>query len=200
MAFTSPVAGFDQVFVMLASGGDPLQLTNDSVDKRVEALSPDGTQIYYSNDFTGEESFSVPTLGGASSLVASGIALAIAPDGNSVYFIKSRRGENAVFRKPKVGLAEEMIFRSPEGSYPAHILPFPDGKDLLVTTGNDQVLGSTTVTFYRVNLATHASQKIGDLSGSPTGLVWNDPGKTFLCSRTVNDVTNLGNTAWPTAS
>jgi serine/threonine protein kinase len=190
VAFTSPVAGFDQVFVMLASGGDPLQLTNDSVSKYVEALSPDGTQIYYSNDFTGEESFSLPTLGGASTVAAFGSGLAISPDGNVFYFIKSRH-ENAVFRKPKVGLAEELIFRSPEGSSPVHIMPFPDGKDLLIATGNDTVLGSTTVTLYRVNLATHASQKIGELSGSPTGLVWNDRGKTFLCSRTVNDVTNV---------
>ena len=190
VAFTSPVAGFDQVFVMLASGGDPLQLTNDSVDKFVEAFSPDGTQIYYSNDFTGEESFSVPTLGGASSLVASGFGLAVSPDGNSFYFIKSRR-DNAVFRKPKVGLSEEMIFKAAEGWSPVKILPFPDGKDLLISTGNDQVLGSTTLTLYRVNLATHASQKIGELSGSPTSLVWNAPGKTFLCSRTVNDVTNI---------
>jgi serine/threonine protein kinase/sugar lactone lactonase YvrE len=190
VAFTSPVAGFDQVFVMLASGGDPLQLTNDSIDKLVEAFSPDGTQIYYSNDFSGEESFSVPTLGGASSLVASGFGLAISPDGNSFYFIKSRR-DNTVFRKPKVGLSEEMIFRSPEGSSPAEILPFPDGKDLLISTGNDQVLGSTTLSLYRVDLATHASHKIGELSGSPTSLVWNNPGKTFLCSRTVNDVTNI---------
>ena len=190
VAFTSPVAGFDQVFVMLASGGDPLQLTNDSVNKYVAAFSPDGTQIYYSNDFTGEESFSVPTLGGASSLVAAGFGLAISPDGNVFYFIKSR-GENAVFRKPKVGLGEELIFRSPAGSSPVHILPFPDGKELLVSTGNDQVLGSTTVTLYRVNLSTQASQKIGEVSGSPTGLVWNDPGKTFLCSRTVSDVTNI---------
>jgi len=189
VAFTSPVAGFDQVFIMLASGGDPLQLTNDSINKRVEALSPDGTQIYYSNDFTGEESFSVPTLGGASSLVASGFGLAISPDGNVFYFIKSR--QNAVFRKPRVGLAEELIFRSPEGSSPVHILPFPDGKDLLIITGNDTVQGSTTLQLYRVNLATHASQKIGELSGSPTGTVWNDPGRTFLCSRTVNDVTNI---------
>jgi Tol biopolymer transport system component len=190
VAFTSPIAGFDQVFVMLASGGDPLQLTNDSVDKLVEAFSPDGTQIYYSNDFTGEESFSVPTLGGASSLVASGFGLAISPDGNSLYFIKSRR-DNAVFRKPKVGLSEEMIFKAPEGSSPARILPFPDGKELLISTGNDQVLGSTTLMLYRVNLATHAFQKIGELSGSPTSLVWNDPGRTFLCSRTINDVTNI---------
>ncbi|MFY9732767.1 MAG: protein kinase [Candidatus Acidiferrales bacterium] len=190
VAFTSPVAGFDQVFVMLASGGDPLQLTNDSVDKLVESFSPDGTQIYYANDFTGQESFSVPTLGGASTLIASGFGLAISPDGNSFYFVKGRRN-NAVSRKPKTGLAEEMVFRSPEGSSPVGILPFPDGKDLLIVTGNDTVQGSTSLTLYRVNLSTHASQKIGELSGSPTGLVWNDPGRSLLCSRTVNDVTNI---------
>ncbi len=190
IAFTSPVAGFDQLFVMLASGGAPLQLTNDSINKFAETFSPDGTQIYFSNSFSGAESFSVPTLGGASSLVASGFGLAISPDGNSFYFIKSGR-DNAVFRKPKVGLSEEMIFKAAEGFTPVTILPFPDGNDLLITTGNDQVLGSTTLMLYRVNLSTRASQKIGELSGSPTSLVWNDPGKTFLCSRTVSDVTNL---------
>jgi len=190
LAFTSSVAGFDQVFVMLASGGEPLQLTNDSVDKFVDSFSLDGTQIYYSLDFTVEETRSVPTLGGASTPVAAGYSLAISPDGDSFYFIK-RRHENAVFRKAKTGLTEEMIFKPAQGLTPIQILPFPDGKDLLIVAGTDNVLGSPTLTLDRVNLATHASQKIGDLSGSPTGLVWNDPGKTFLCSRTVNDVTNI---------
>jgi serine/threonine protein kinase/Tol biopolymer transport system component len=189
VAFTSPVAGFNQVFVMLASGGEPLQLTSDSVGKFVDSFSPDGTQIYYSDDFTEGGSRSVPTLGGASTIMASGIDLTVSPDGDFFYFIKGR--ENAVFRKPKAGLAEEMIFHAAEGSTPIGILPFPEGKDLLVRTGNDTVMGSTSVGLYRVNVSTHASQKIGELSGSPTGLVWEDPGKTFLCSRTVNDVTNI---------
>ena len=38
VAFTSPVGDFDQIFVMLASGGDPLQLTNDPVNKLVAFL------------------------------------------------------------------------------------------------------------------------------------------------------------------
>jgi len=189
VAFTSPVAGFDQVFVMLASGGEPLQLTNDSVGKIVDSFSPDGTQIYYSDDFTEGQTRSVPTLGGAPTIVASGEALTVSPDGDFFYFIKGR--ENAVFRKPKAGLAEEMIFRAAEGLTPVGILPFSEGKDLLVLTGNDTVQGSTSVGLNRVSLTTHASQKIGELSGSPTGIVWNEPGKTFLCSRTVNDVTNI---------
>ncbi|MGC1451459.1 MAG: protein kinase [Candidatus Sulfotelmatobacter sp.] len=190
VAFTSPIAGFEQVFVMLSTGGDPLQLTNDSVDKYVDSFSPDGTQIYFSLDFSQEEIRSVPTLGGASTIAAAGFGLALSPDGNTLYYVKSRR-ENAVFRKPKTGLAEDMLFRAPEGSTPVEILPFPDGTDLLILTGNDTVQGSTSLTLYRLNVNTHASQKIGELAGSPTGLAWNDPGKTFLCSRTVNDVTNI---------
>jgi serine/threonine protein kinase len=190
LAFTSSVAGFDQVFVMLASGGEPLQLTNDSVDKLVDSFSPDGTQIYYSLDFTVGETRGVPTLGGASTPVAQGHSLAISPGGDSFYFIRGRQ-ENAVFRKPKTGLTEEMIFQPAQGLTPLQILPFPDGKDLLIVAGADDIQGSPNLALYSVTLSTPASHKIGDLPGSPTGLVWNDPGKTFLCSRTINDVTNI---------
>jgi serine/threonine protein kinase len=190
VAFTSPVEGFNQVFVMLASGGEPLQLTNDSVDKQVDGFSPEGTQIYYSNDFTGEESFSVPTLGGAPSIVAPGFRLAQSPDGEVFYYVKTRRS-NAVFRKPRTGASEELLFRSPDGVTPVGILPFPDGKEILVLAGNDDVQGSTSVALYRVHVDSHASQKIGDISGSPTGLVWSTAGETVLFSRTVNGVTNI---------
>ncbi|HXY07842.1 MAG TPA: protein kinase [Terriglobales bacterium] len=188
VAFTSPVADVDQVFVMLASGGEPLQLTNDSVNKTVDSFSPDGTQIYYSLTSVGREVRSVPTLGGPSTTVLTGSQLTPSPDGNSFYFINR---DDAVSRRSKVGLAEEMIFHPAEGVVPLAILPFPDGKNLLISTGNDNVLGSTSLTLYRVEVTTHAAEKIGELSGSPTGLVWGDVGKTVLCSRTVNDVTNL---------
>jgi serine/threonine protein kinase len=189
VAFASPIDGFDQVFVMLASGGDPLQLTRDTLDKSVDAFSPDGTQIYYSNGFSGEQIFSVPTLGGASTLAASGFGLAMSPDGNTFYYINSSLG--AVVRRAKTGLGEDVIFHAPEGSAPIKVLPFPDGKNVLVVTGTDTVMGSTSVTLYRADSISHASQKLGELSGSPTGLVWNDPGKTLLCSRTANGITNL---------
>jgi Tol biopolymer transport system component len=189
VAFSSTVGGIDQVFVMLASGGEPLQLTSDSDDKTVSSFSPDGTQIYYYLGFS-EETRSVPTLGGASTIVVSAESLMPSPDGSFLYFIRRFNG-NAVFRRPKAGLAEEMIFQAATGSSPIDILPFPDSQDLLITTGNDVVSGSTSLTLFRVNGKTHASEKIGELSGSPTGLVWEEPGHTFLCSRTVNDVTNI---------
>jgi len=189
VAFTSTVGDIDQVFLMLASGGEPLQLTNDSTNKVVSSFSPDGTQIYYDLGYS-EEARSVPTLGGASTIVVSAQGLKPSPDGSSLYFIRQFNG-NSVFRRPKAGLGEEMVFQAAAGSSPIDILPFPDGQDLLITTGNDVVSGSTSLTLLRVNGKTHVSQKIGELSGSPTSLAWEDPGKTFLCSRTINDVTNI---------
>jgi predicted Ser/Thr protein kinase len=190
VAFTSTVAELDQVFVMLASGGEPLQLTNDSTNKVVSSFSPDGTQIYYDVGFS-DETRSVPTLGGASTIVVSGQGLKPSPDGSFLYFIRQFHG-NAVFGRSKAGLAEEMIFQAAAGSSATDLLPFPDSQNLVVTTGNDVVSGSSSLTLFRVNGKTHASQKIGELTGSPTGLVWEEPGKTLLCSRTVNDVTNIG--------
>ncbi len=189
VAFTSTVAEIDQVFVMLASGGEPLQLTNDSTNKVVSSFSPDGTQIYYDVGFS-DETRSVPTLGGASTIVVSGQGLKPSLDGSFLYFIRQFNG-NAVFRRSKAGLAEEMIFQAAAGLSATDLLPIPDSQDLVVTTGNDVASGSTSLTLFRVNGETHASQKIGELTGSPTGLAWEEPGKTLLCSRTVNDVTNI---------
>jgi len=198
VAFTSPADGFDQVFIMLATGGEPLQLTTDPVTKIVNAFSPDGTQIYYTDVFPRTEIRSMPTLGGASTIVAAGNDVAISADGNFLYFVGVADNESGAFRrqagvhrKSKSGTGEDVIFRSPAGLTPLNILPFPDGKELLVLAGNDTVLGSTTLTLFRVNVDNHNSSKVGELSGSPTGLVWKEPGQTLLCSRTVNGVTNI---------
>jgi serine/threonine protein kinase len=198
VAFASPADGFDQIFIMLASGGEPLQLTNDPVSKIVNAFSADGTQIYFTDVFPRGEIHSVPTLGGASTVVSAGNSLAISADGNFLYFVGATANDTGSFgrqygvhRKAKSGTEEDVVFRSPAGLTPLNILPFPDGQELLVPSGDDTVLGSPVLTLFRVNVASHDSQKIGELSGSPTGLVWNDPGKTLLCSRTVNSVTNI---------
>jgi serine/threonine protein kinase len=46
VAFASPVGGVSQVFLMLTSGGEPLQLTNDEGDKSVDNFSSEGKEIY----------------------------------------------------------------------------------------------------------------------------------------------------------
>lgn len=42
-----------------------------------------------------------------------------------------------------------------------------------------------------MNVDSHNAVRLGEVSGSPTGMVWSQPGKSLLLSRTVNDVTNL---------
>ncbi len=71
VAFVSPVGGIAQVFLMLTSGGEPLQLTNDEGDKGVDTFSPDGKEIYYRRSLGRDEVWAVPTLGGAPRRVAS---------------------------------------------------------------------------------------------------------------------------------
>jgi hypothetical protein len=50
------VSGINQIFLMLTSGGEPLQLTNDESDKFVDDFSPDGKEFYYGSrdDVAGE--------------------------------------------------------------------------------------------------------------------------------------------------
>ena len=66
VAFDSPVSGIAQVFLMLTSGGEPLQVTNDEGDKEVDTFSSDGKEIYYARSFGRDEVWAVPTLGGGS--------------------------------------------------------------------------------------------------------------------------------------
>jgi serine/threonine protein kinase len=195
VAFTSPAAGFNQVFIMLASGGDPLQLTNDSLEKFLQGFSPDGTQIYYDDE--NGRGWTVPTLGGTPRrLVTSGYSLVTSPDGDFFFFLKLPG--NAVFRKAISGLEEELIYSFSADLVPFKILPFPDGNDLLIAAAKaSEYLGPVTVEFYKVNVKTHRAEKLGELTwgitgtGGPTAMVWNTPGKTLLCSRTLSGVTNL---------
>jgi len=190
VVFTSPVAGFDQVFIMLASGGDPLQLTSDSTNKGVDGFLPDGTEIYYQTGIG--ETWAVPSLGGAPTRVVSGGNLITSPDGNSFFFVKA--GKSTIYRQPRSGVGEELIYDlGSEGMIPLVILAFPDGSNLLVTAAkSNDALGIPSIrVLYKVNVTTHKADKLGELSGRPTGIVWGEPGKTLFFSRTVNDVTNI---------
>jgi Tol biopolymer transport system component len=70
-AFVSPVGGISQVFLMLTSGGEPLQLTNDEGEKRVDNFSPDGKEVYYGRNIGRDEIWAVPALGGSPRWVVS---------------------------------------------------------------------------------------------------------------------------------
>src|SRR3984893_18600194 len=189
VAFSSPVAGVEQVFLMLASGGEALQLTNDETDKFVTNFSGDGTEIYYRRVFGRDETSAVPTLGGSSKRVVSGYAVSPSPDGNSIYYTK--QFSNTIYRADRTGMGEDMLFAlDPKGWGIARIIPFPDGKRLLVLRANPI---STTEAFqgYVVDLERKSASDLMEIQGPPQEVVWQEPGKSILFSRTLNGLTNI---------
>jgi Tol biopolymer transport system component len=185
VAFDSSVGGVVQVFLMLTSGGEPLQLTNDEGDKDVDSFSPDGKEIYY--DTSLNEVWAVPTLGGAPRRVLSAYYSVPSPDGAFIYYDKSNGSE--IFRAETSGLNEELIYSSKEPGvflYPLQV--FPGGNDLLAI---GRISNEPNRRFYKINVSTHEAVDLGEVSGYPSGAVWDEPGKTVVLDRQVNGLTNI---------
>ena len=187
VAFDSAASGTAQVFLMLTSGGEPLQLTQDEGDKIVYTFSPDGKEIYYGRSFGRDEVWAVPTLGGAPRRVVSGRFAVPSPDGAFIYYSKS--DSTGIFRSEKSGLNEELVYNSESSGlsfFPKLI--FPGGNDLLAM-GFPSDFGPI-FHFYRINVSNHKGVDLGELSGADDGM-WAEPGHSVLLTRTVNGLTNI---------
>jgi len=190
VAFVSPVGGVAQLFLILTSGGEPLQLTNDEGEKFVNAFSPDGTEIYYQRAVGHEEVWAVPTLGGSPRRVVSAGYVVPSPDGVSIYYTKA--GSSGIFRAGKSGVNEELVY-NPKGTDLMFIplVLYPGGNDLLA--GAFRGYFSSNIRFYRINVASGAAVDLGEVSGTADipDVEWDEPEKTVLFSRTVNGLTNI---------
>ena len=190
VAFSSPVGGVGQVFVMLTSGGDPLQLTKDEGDKFVNNFSPDGTEIYYARSTVGFEGWAVPTLGGNPRRAANGVSLTPSPDGAFIYYFKP--GKRGIFRTDKSGLGEEEVYSfDAKALPPRRILPFPNSNHLLVL--NAKIVSEAEDQFhvYDVDLGRKAADDLGELSANLSDATWGDAGNSLLISRILNGLNNL---------
>jgi serine/threonine protein kinase len=190
VAFTSYFQGYEQVFVMLTSGGDPLQLTSDEGSKYLDRFSADGTQIYYQRELgAGEEIWAMATLGGTPTRLLQGFDLHPSPDGKSLFYLNP--GTNDLMQSPANGVGGKTILGAKElGVDLLGQLVFPDGADLLLLGIKDKD-PEGTVRLYLWNLTTRKATNIGELSGSPRSMNWGDPGKTLLFHREVNGIINL---------
>jgi len=189
LAFSSPVNGISQVFVMLTSGGEPLQLTSDEGDKFTRSFSNDGTEIYYRRSFGKDEVWGVPTLGGNPRRIVSGDFLIPSPDGSSVFFL--RRESRGVFRASKTGMGEELLYTWEQDTFPpARLLAYPDGKHLLMLTG-DPVSLLEGFHAHNIDIAKRSMEDLGEIPGNAGGVTWSEPGKSIFVTRTVNGLTNI---------
>src|SRR5215472_16780070 len=191
LAFSSPVGGIVQVFLMLTSGGEPLQLTNDEGDKTVENFSADVKEVYYIS-FGRDGIWAVPTLGGSPRRVASaGYNILASPDGSSLFYVKS--DNQAIFRVGKSGLKEELVYKPRDNSLLfVPLLLFPGGNDLLAYAWR-RLHSPQNGRFFRIGLT---NQEAVDLGEAPGGAVvwyaeWAEPGHSILFHREVNGLTNI---------
>ena len=189
VAFASPVGGVEQVFLMLTSGGEPLQLTNDVGDKYVDNFSPDGREVYYGRSLGRREVWAVPTLGGNPHRVASTGYLLPSPDDASIFYTKW--DNPGIFRAWRSGLNEELVF-NPEGIgwFFSPVLLFPGGNDLLAAGLRT---GSPNTRIFRINLSSHGAVDLGEVSTNSDhpSFVWAEPGNSILFSRPINGLTNI---------
>jgi len=190
IAFSSPAGEISQVFLMLTSGGEALQLTNDEVDKFVDNFSADGKEVYYTRG--GTEVWAVPTQGGSPRRVASADYILPSPDGTSFFYTK--RDSPGIFRVGKSGLNEELVYKSHDWHVFPHLV-FPGGNDLLA--GAWSLNSPASGTFFRINLASHEAVDLGDIPGSTDlafgdiDTVWAEPGNSILFSHEVDGVANI---------
>ncbi len=183
IAFTSPVEGYDQIFVMLTSGGDPLQLTHDEGNKTVLNFSSDGNEIYFAQTLGEFEIWTLPTLGGSPKHLAAGRNVAPSADGQSLFIQKA---DGRIVRTPRSGSGEELLYTFPSAKPWSDLKPYPDGRGLLITSGN-----AGKISFQRLDLSTRKLENLADLPDTSGFTFWATPGKSLYVSRRVNGISNL---------
>ncbi len=186
VAFVSPVGGVMQVFLMLTSGGDPLQLTNDEGDKYVDSFSSDGKEIYYERSFRQDDVWAVASLGGSPHRLMSASDVLPSRDGAFLFYVKT--GNRGIFRVGKLGFNEELVYKPEDTDLSfSPLLLFPDGNDLLAVASRAH---SPSGRIFRITLGSHEAADLGEISGD-FQVAWAEPGKSVLFSRSVNGLTNI---------
>jgi serine/threonine protein kinase len=189
VAFESPVNGISQIFLMLTSGGEPLQLTSDEGGKFVNNFSPDGKEVYYGRIFGREEVWAVPALGGSPRRVAAARYVIPSSDGAYIYYWNfAKRG---IFRASKSGLNEELVYdQQASGLILIPGLLYPGDKDLLAAGLSRDPTLQSSFHLYKLNLSSHEATDLGEITGN-ADVAWDQPGNSILFSRTVNGLTNI---------
>jgi serine/threonine protein kinase/Tol biopolymer transport system component len=189
IAFTSYVQGYEQVFVMLTSGGDPLQLTSDEGSKILDDFSADGTEICYQRDLGAAEIWAIPTLGGTPSRLLEGSSAVFSPDRKILFYVDPKTAK--VMKALPDGSNATPVYDLKNAPVAARdALVFPGGEDSLLA-GTTPSTPPGTLQLVRLDLATGKSTDLGSISGSPTSFAWGNPGKAVLLSRDLNGIINL---------
>lgn len=166
VAFSSGVDGVVQIFVMLVSGSQPLQVTKGEGDKWLAGFSHDGAQIHYLQFGVGEGTWAIPVLGGNPTRLLSGYLGAESADGK--YFYYSKQGNpNTLFRSARSGLNEELMCRFDKPvMHLAAASWLPERDKLLIAATEPEADNSH---LYKLDVLNKQMQEIGTIPIQPTG-------------------------------
>lgn len=186
IAFTSPVDGIQQIFLLLTEGGEPLQLTKDAFNKRVSGFSRDGSEIYYTL-YERRETWAVPALGGNSRRLIGGIQPVLSPDGQTVYY--GKWNDPSLYKSDRSGINESIVYSAKPPFIMGKTLMYPSGNALLCVTF---IFGKPEFHFIHIDLKSGDAKEIGILKevSAPFAL-WGIPGKTLLVPRRLNGISNI---------
>ena len=163
----------------------------------MNSFSAEGSEIYYSRALGRDEVWAIPTLGGNPHRLVSGFFSVSSPDGASLFYFKTN--DRGIYRTTLASVAEERIYSFDNPPLlPVGILPFPNGKDLLIVTSRyGQIVGATGPQLHRLDTAAHKAAQLGSLTGHSadlsvvTDLAWSEAEKRIVYSMTANGLTNL---------
>ena len=188
LAFSSGVDGVLQVFVMLLSGGEALQLTKDEGDKWVSNFSHDGSQIYHLRTSGGAESWAIPTLGGNPTRLLSGYVWMESPDGKALYYQKEEKLDT-LFRSDRSGLNEEVIYRFDKPvMYLSWVGPYPEKNKLLIAASEPD---SENSHLYKLDVLNKQIQEIGSIPTTEASRLPISEDGDVVFDRSVDGIVNL---------
>ncbi|MFC1500725.1 hypothetical protein ACFL6T_06905, partial [Candidatus Zixiibacteriota bacterium] len=127
------------IWIVSSEGGQARRLTNHIAYEREPVWSPDGTQIVFTSNRTGNNDlFLIPVSGGEAQQVtfhtSSDIATDFSPDGRWIYFTSGRSSSAGTWRIP-VGGGNALAVLETHWSRPYDAKVHPDGGGILFSLG-----------------------------------------------------------------
>ena len=183
IAFTSSVNGYDQLFVMLTSGSQPLQLTKDEGNKRPLAFSADGNEILFGPSLGDFEIWAIPTLGGSPRRMGNGQVVTPSADGRSLLIATY---DHRILRSDPSGSNIEDLATLKEQDNVVQLLASPDGKGVYIfCTGQGKYLVK------KLEFGSPNPVEAGEIPDAVNRTSWAQPGKSLYVSRLVKGIVNI---------
>ena len=135
VAYVSDRGGAPDLWLMRASGGEPIRLTDDATRERSPAWFPDGNSLAFVSDRDGHGAiYKIPALGGKPVLVVRDAEdPAISPDGARLAFVqRASLGQQRVAIMDLTDPSRVLVVTGADGSATDHRQPAwsPDGRSL----------------------------------------------------------------------